>query len=112
MTVGLLPGNLRVKDKEALFNVAYNVSDNISSQAILRHSNYVLNTYLPYSIFLAQPLLCKRQLGSYLLVPFFTGQSDYRRIPQDTTGYRRIPCYGRFQWNLPYYYMEYAFYNK
>ena len=35
-----------------------------------------------------------------------TGQSDYRRIPQDTTEYRRIPWYGRFQWNLPYYYME------
>ena len=36
------------KDKEALFNVAYNVTDNISSQAILRH-NYtcIFNRYLP-----------------------------------------------------------------
>ena len=30
------------KDKEALFNVAYNVTDNISSRAILRHNNYIL----------------------------------------------------------------------
>ena len=36
------------KDKEALFNVAYNVTDNISSRAILRHSN-IFNSllYLP-----------------------------------------------------------------
>ena len=27
------------KDKEALFNVTYNVTDNISSRAILRHNN-------------------------------------------------------------------------
>ena len=27
------------KDKEALFNAAYNVTDNISSQAILQHNN-------------------------------------------------------------------------
>ena len=26
-----------------------------------------------------------------LLFSFCIGQSDYRRIPQDTTGYRRIP---------------------
>ena len=45
------------KDKEALLNVAYNVTNNISSQAILRHNN-ILNRYLPvpHSIFLAQPL--------------------------------------------------------
>ena len=29
------------KDKEALFNVAYNVTDNISSWAILRHNNCI-----------------------------------------------------------------------
>ena len=34
------------KDKEALFNVAYNVTDNISSRAILRHNN-IFNRYLP-----------------------------------------------------------------
>ena len=33
-------------DKEALFNVAYNITDNISSQAILRHNN-IFNRYLP-----------------------------------------------------------------
>ena len=32
------------KDKEALFNVAYNVTDNISSRAILRHNN-IFNRY-------------------------------------------------------------------
>ena len=31
------------KDKEALINVAYNVTDNISSGAILRHNNYIFN---------------------------------------------------------------------
>ena len=40
------------------------------------------------------------------------GQFDYCRIPQATTGYRRLPWYWRFQWNLPYYYMEKALYNK
>ena len=30
---------LKDKDKEALFNVACNVTDNISSWAILRHNN-------------------------------------------------------------------------
>ena len=52
------------KDKEALFNVAYNVTDNISSWAILRHNNYIFNRYLPVFISLAQPLLCERQQGS------------------------------------------------
>ena len=53
-----------LKDKEALFNVAYNVTDNISSWAILRHNNYIFNRYLPVFISLAQPLLCERQQGS------------------------------------------------
>ena len=52
------------KDKEALFNVAYNVTDNISSRAILRHNNYIFNRYLPVFISLAQPLLSERQQGS------------------------------------------------
>ena len=53
------------KDKEALFNVAYNVTDNISSQLFCDITNISLtDTYLPYSIFLAQPLLCERQQGS------------------------------------------------
>ena len=51
------------KDKEALFNVAYNVTDNISSRAILRHYN-IFNRYLPAFNFQAQPLLCERQQGS------------------------------------------------
>ena len=52
------------KDKEALFNVAYNVTDNISSRAILQHNNYIFNRYLPVFISLAQPILCERQQGS------------------------------------------------
>ena len=32
------------KDKEALFNIPYNETDNISSQAILRHNN-IFNRY-------------------------------------------------------------------
>ena len=54
------------KDKEALFNVAYN------EQTTLAHKLFcditiisLTDTYLPYSIFLAQPLLCERQQGSY-----------------------------------------------
>ena len=59
------------KDKEALFNVAYNVIDNISSRAILRHNNYIFNRYLPVFISLAQPLFM-RASARELLVPFFT----------------------------------------
>ena len=37
-----------IKDKEALSNIAYNETDNISSRAaILRHNNYIFNRYLP-----------------------------------------------------------------
>ena len=36
---------------EALFNVAYNVTDNISSQAILQH-NTIFNRYLPALLYL------------------------------------------------------------
>ena len=39
------------KDKDALFNVAYNVTDNISSRAILRHKN-IFNRYLPALLYL------------------------------------------------------------
>ena len=31
------------KDKETLFNVAYHVTDNISSWAILQHNSYIFN---------------------------------------------------------------------
>ena len=58
------------KDKEALFNVAYNVTDNISSRAILGHNN-ISNRYLPVFISLAQPLFM-RASARELLVPFFT----------------------------------------
>ena len=37
------------KDKEALLNVAYNVTDNISSRAILQHNN-IFNRYLPFTM--------------------------------------------------------------
>ena len=39
------------KDKEALFNVAYNETDNISSRAILLHNN-IFNRYLPALLYL------------------------------------------------------------
>ena len=39
------------KDKEALlFNIPYNVKENISSRAILRHN--ILNSYLPTLLYL------------------------------------------------------------
>ena len=62
-------GKDKDKDKEALFNVAYNVTDNISSRAILRHNNYIFNRYLPVFISLAQPLFM-RASARELLVPF------------------------------------------
>ena len=52
------------KDKEALFNVAYSVTDNISSWAILRHNNYIFNRYLPFFISLAQPLYASVSKGA------------------------------------------------
>ena len=52
------------KDKEALFNVAYIVTDNISSWAILRHNNYIFNRYLPVFISLAQPLYASVSKGA------------------------------------------------
>ena len=41
-------------------------TNNISSvELLLRHNNiFLTDTYLPCSIFLAQPLLCERQQGS------------------------------------------------
>ena len=39
------------KDKEALFNVAYNVTISISSRAILRQHN-IFNRYLPILLYL------------------------------------------------------------
>ena len=39
------PAKDKDKDKEALFNVTYNVTDNISSRAILRHNN-IFKRYL------------------------------------------------------------------
>ena len=52
------------KDKKALFNVAYNVTDNISSRAILQHNNYIFNRYLPVFIFLAQPFYASVSKGA------------------------------------------------
>ena len=53
------------KDKEALFNVAYIETDNISSQAILRQNN-MLNRYLPALLYLPNttPFLCECQQWS------------------------------------------------
>ena len=47
----IVGSNNKDKDTEALFNVAYNVTDNISSQAILRHNN-IFNRYLPALLYL------------------------------------------------------------
>ena len=59
-----------LKDKEALFNVAYNVTDNISSRAILRQQN--LNRYLPALLYLPSTTPFMRASARELLVPFFT----------------------------------------
>ena len=60
------------KDKEALFNVAYNVTDNISSRATLRHNNYIFNRYLPALLYLPSTTPFMRASARELLVPFFT----------------------------------------
>ena len=45
-------GKIKIdKDKEALFNGAYNVTDNISSRAVLRQFN-IFNRYLPDLLYL------------------------------------------------------------
>ena len=44
------------KAKEALFNVAYNLTDNISSRAILQHNN-IFNRYLPALLYLPSTTL-------------------------------------------------------
>ena len=62
----------RDKDKEALFNVAYIVTDNISSRAILRHNNYIFNRYLPALLYLPITTPFMRVSARELLVPFFT----------------------------------------
>ena len=57
------------KDKEALLNVAYNVTGNISSRAILRHNN-IFNSYLQALLYLLSttPFMrgCERHQGSCL----------------------------------------------
>ena len=60
------------KDKEAFFNVAFNVTDNISSQAILRHNNYIFNRYLPALRHLPSTTPFLRASAMELLVPLFT----------------------------------------
>ena len=60
-----------IKIKIKKLSVAYNVTDNISSWALLRHNNYIFNRYLPVFISLAQPLFM-RASARELLVPFFT----------------------------------------
>ena len=61
--------NDKDKDKETLFNVAYNVTDNISSRAILRHNN-IFN--LPALLYLPSTTPFMRASARELLVPFFT----------------------------------------
>ena len=50
-SISLYFGSGKDKDIEALLNVTYNVTDNISSQAFLRHNN-ILNRYLPALLYL------------------------------------------------------------
>ena len=64
-------GKGKGKGKEALFNVAYNVTDNISSRAILRHNN-IFNRYLPALRYLPSTAPFVRASARELLVPFFT----------------------------------------
>ena len=54
------------KEEEALFNVAYLNKQHKLCRAFIRHNIFLTDTvtYVPYSIFLAQPLLCERQQGS------------------------------------------------
>ena len=59
------------KDKEAFFNVAYNVTDNNSSRVILRHNN-IFNRYLPDLLYPPSTAPFMRALAMELLVPFFT----------------------------------------
>ena len=59
------------KDKEALFNIAYNVTDNISSRATLRYKN-IFNRYLPALLYLPSTNPFMRESARELLFPFFT----------------------------------------
>ena len=49
-----------------------------------------------------------RPKGFESIKPTFRILSLYTKtgVSLITAGYRRIPWYWRFQWNLPYYYME------
>ena len=67
------PGHIcNDKDREALFNVAYNETDNISSRAILLHNNYLFKRYLPALLYLPSTTPFLRAPARELLVPFFT----------------------------------------
>ena len=57
------------KDKEALFNVADNVTNNISSRAILRH-NDIFNRYLPALLYLPITTPFMQASAREVLVPF------------------------------------------
>ena len=66
-------GTGELKIKIIVFNVAYNVTDNISSRAILQHNNYIFNRYLPALLYLPSTTpFCERQQGScwYLFYTF------------------------------------------
>ena len=60
------------KDKEALFNIAYNVTDNISSRAILRNYNN-FNRYCPVLLYLPSttPLYASVSKGAASII-FYT----------------------------------------
>ena len=63
--------DIKIKIKKPYFNVAYNVTDNISSRAILRHNN-IFNRYLPALLYLPSTTPFMRASARELLVPFFT----------------------------------------
>ena len=87
------------KDKEALFNVAYNVTDNISSRAILRHNNYIFNRYLPAFLYLPSttPLYASISKGAASAIFYTFGmvrpQDSNPRPPAQVLWYTVIYMY-------------------
>ena len=60
--------NVKNKEKEASFNVAYDVTYNNSSRAILQHRN-IFNRYLPALLNLSSTIVFMRASARDLLVP-------------------------------------------
>ena len=65
-----MSSTLKIK-KPYLTSLILNVTENISSQAILRHNN-IFNRYLPALLYLPSTTPFMRASARELLVPFFT----------------------------------------